>query len=158
MNLRTQKRLLNLATVGCLLASAVVLTISFAAATPTNETDLNTKSRSGLANAASTQEREHASIISSDAHWKRKWRRPLYDPPPVKKEVVVVPPRPINYSLTGTAIESKNPQAFLKLSNGEIVLRQVGEQVTTDPLDGKISEITAKGCLLYTSPSPRDRG
>lgn len=56
--------------------------------------------------------------------------------------------RPITVKLTGTVLESDNSQAFLKLANGSMALRKIGDQVTNDPRDGKIIEITASEIVI----------
>lgn len=80
--------------------------------------------------------------------WSRLLRRPLYDPPPAPKTVVVKKPRPITVKLMGTILEAENSQAFVKLSNGSVELRRVGDQVTDDPRDGQIAQITASEIII----------
>ncbi len=144
MNLRTRKRLLNLLSFICLLTSVAVTVRVYTASSPIDNVDLKSGDiAGGQVSTASPESRQQ--LVPDEDHWAKKWRRPLYDPPPVKEVVIVAPPRPVTFTLTGTAIDAQNSQAFLRLSSGEIVLRQIGEPITADPLDGKISKITATG-------------
>ena len=80
--------------------------------------------------------------------WQRSLRQPLYDPPPPPKVVIKKQIRPVTVKLTGTVLEPKNSQAFLMLANGSVALKRIGDQVTDNPLDGRITAITASEIVI----------
>ena len=87
--------------------------------------------------------------IQPDAdHWGLQLRRRLYDPPPKPKPKVVKRPRPINVTVVGTVIEPDNSQAFVRQKNRQVDIKRVGDQVTADPADGEVAEITAAGIVI----------
>jgi hypothetical protein len=74
----------------------------------------------------------------------RPLRRPLFDPPPPPPKIVekrVLPP--IRTRLLATMIEPDNSTAILKLPNGDVVFRKVGQMLGTDEPTAKIARIEA---------------
>jgi hypothetical protein len=74
----------------------------------------------------------------------RPLRRPLFDPPPPPAKIVekrILPP--IRARLLATMIEPDNSTAILKLANGEVVFRKVGQMLGTDEPTAKIARIEA---------------
>lgn len=90
-----------------------------------------------------------AHSISADA-WTRRLRQPLYDPPPPPPPAVVAEaPRPIPVRLVGTVIEPGNSQAFVRQASGTVELKRIGDQVTPDPADGVIADITTSDLVIH---------
>ena len=146
MKLRTRKRLLNVSSLGCILAAGWVVLAAYTAAPPVVESVTPKKGKARDAEAVPPSPLKTVSV--SQPGWRRQLRQPLYDPPPRPKVVVKKKPRPITVKLTGTVLEPKNSQAFLRLANGSVALKKVGDQVTDDPRDGQITQITASEIVI----------
>ena len=144
MKLQTRKRLLNALSAGCLAAGAVAVVAALTAPVPTTDDfSLATTAQAPGPSAAAAE-----SVDVTLPSWERPLRRPLYDPPPAPKKIVKKKPRPITVKLMGTILEPENSQAFVKLSNGSVELRRVGDQVTDDPRDGQVAQITASEIVI----------
>lgn len=146
MKLKTRKQLLNVASLGCLLVAGWVVLRAWTAPLPTFDAKSGTSNR-GVSQGNAPQAGV-ATVDQQHPSWQRRLRRPLYDPPPKPKVVVKKKPRPIPVKVTGTILEAENSQAFVKMANGSVELRRVGDQVTNDPLDGLVSQITASGIVI----------
>jgi len=147
VKLRTRKQLLNGASAGCLLATCWVVVSALTAGLP-SEVSESRGVLSGSDDFTTNAPRLPEVVDVRDASWRRPLRQPLYDPPPPKKVVVKKQVRPVTVKLTGTVLESENSQAFLKLSNGSVALKRIGDQVTDNPLDGHITAITANAIVI----------
>ncbi len=147
IKLRTRKRLLNGASVGCLLATCWVVLSALAAGPPTVVSESSGAS-SGSSKFTAIAAQPLDIVDAKHKSWQRKLRQPLYDPPPPPKVVVKKQVRPVTVKLTGTVLEPKNSQAFLKLANGSVALKRIGDQVTDNPLDGRITAITASEIVI----------
>lgn len=146
VKLQTRKRLLNALSVGCLLTGVVAVAAALTAPVPT--TDDPTPRSKPQSQGLSAADAETGSVDAKLSSWQRLLRRPLYDPPPVPKKIVKKKPRPIKVKLMGTILEAENSQAFVKLSNGAVELRRVGDQVSDDPRDGQIALIMASEIVI----------
>ncbi len=147
MKLRSRKQLLNGAAASCLAVACWVVVNALTAGPPTMES----KTERGLSNRdslASLSSRPLRIVDANSVSWQRKLRQPLYDPPPPPKKVLKKKKRPVTVKLTGTVLESKNSQAFLKLANGSVVLKRIGDPITDDPRDGHIAAITANEIVI----------
>ena len=145
MKLHTRKRLLNTLSVGCLAAGVVAIAAALTAPA------LTLDDSASVSNSQSQSQTAAAGTASVDVKlpsWNRLLRRPLYDPPPVPKKVVKKKPRPITVRLMGTILEAENSQAFVKMANGSVELRRVGDQVTSDPRDGQVAQIMASEIVI----------
>jgi hypothetical protein len=83
-------------------------------------------------------------LQSFAALWERPLRRPLFDPPPrpqVVAEKKALPP--LRARLLATMIEAENSMALLRLSNGEVVFRKVGQPLGAEEPTAKIARIEA---------------
>lgn len=129
------------------MAAAWVLFVAFTAEPPSIE---NASSNSSLLKVEpnTNLHRPTQTVNAKQKSWQRSLRRPLYDPPPPPKVVVKKKVRPITVKLTGTVLEPENSQAFLKLANGSMSLKRLGDQVTDDPRDGHITAITATAITI----------
>jgi hypothetical protein len=144
VRLRTKKRLINACSLALLSGGVVALTWVWRSPPPeivlpeTRVTATQTAARPSLASPA------EADLAS----WRLTLRRPLYDPPPPPPQQVVVQQRPITIQLMGTVIEADNSQAFVRQASGAVELKRLGDQVTGDPADGVIGQITATEIVI----------
>ena len=77
-------------------------------------------------------------------NWGRALRRPLFDPPPPAPIVVVKPPpQPIRAKLLATVIEPENSTAMIRLANGQVVFRKVGDSLGAEESSAEIAKIEA---------------
>ncbi len=147
LKLRTRKRLLNGASVGCILAACWVVLSALTAGPPAVDSE-SSGVLSGSSSLATTSSQPLNIVDAKHKSWQRKLRQPLYDLPPPPKVVVKKQVRPVTVKLTGTVLEPKNSQAFLRLANGSVALKRIGDQVTDNPLDGRITAITASEIVI----------
>jgi hypothetical protein len=136
MKLRTKRRLVNLCSLALVAGAGSVVVSAWQIDPPPIEI---VTPRVQELNAVAP---ESPVLNAASPSWERVLRRPLYDPPPPPPPQVVVQSRPITVQLIGTVIEPKNSQAFVKQSGGAVELKRVGDQVTPDPADGVVDEIT----------------
>lgn len=143
MKLRTKKRLINAGSLVLVLAGGAAAVAAWRSEPPELEID-----DVRIAKAVQSPVQETPVLNASSPSWERVLRRPLYDPPPPPPPQIVVQPRPITVQLIGTVIELQNSQAFVRQSGGAVELKRVGDQVTPDPADGVIGEITSTEILI----------
>lgn len=146
MKLRTRKRLLNLASASLLTVAVLLVVTAFTNSPP--EVELKTTLRQSQTPKVAKTVEQTVSVDPKHTSWGRLLRRPLYDPPPPPKILVKKKKRPVTVKLTGTILEAENSQAFLRLANGTVELKRIGDQVTKDPRDGLIEKITATSITI----------
>jgi hypothetical protein len=145
VKLRTKKRLLNVASLLLLTAGGGTLWLAWNAGPPAAAADQDVKVVTAGNSAGAV---EAAPVALQPDRWNRTLRRPLYDPPPPPKEEVVIPPRPITIRLVGTVMEGENSQAFIRQQNGQVEIKRLGDQITTEAADGVIATITASEIVI----------
>jgi hypothetical protein len=163
MRVKTTKRLLNLASLVVLSAAGAVV---YWGMLPDSKLDVdvpgvreataNTKLTAPTPTAASIKPSDRKVITAGlngtvlMTNWGRALRRPLFDPPPPAPIVVAkAPPQPLRVILLATVMESENSTAMLKLANGQVVFRKVGESLGTEEPSAKISKIETGSILVY---------
>ena len=141
VRLKTRKRMLNCLSLLCLGIGGVAIYdgVSYEVSLSVEKMS----SRKPSTTDSTSPQVSQRTVDTGEPGWQRRLQRPLYDPPPPPKKVVKKKVRPIPVKLKGTILEAENSQAFVQLSNGSVELRRVGDQLTSDPLDGKVTQITA---------------
>lgn len=150
MRLKTKKRLLNL-TSALLLAAAGA--VGYWGTTPSrgigddvpaNGTAPRVEAAKGKGpgNLPVGMAQSASSGIGAGVNWSRLLRRPLFDPPPPAPIVAVKPsPQPVRAKLLATLIESENSTAMLKLADGQVVFRKLGESLGPEESSAEICKI-----------------
>ena len=148
MTLRRLKIWLYLATVTLLLAAAGVMLWAALAPCPGNGTTAKQPGRHESENSAGQLD-ETPPLEAFQPLFDRKFRRPLFDPPPVKPPEPVVkkkPPPPVK--LMATMIEATGNQAMFSATGGEILIRRVGELIAAGDSSAEVVEIDPNRVVL----------
>lgn len=156
MTLNATKRLLTLASFLILIAATGILTWGFSSSGPIDSAESQNASITATgagrgktartsANTSGTNRTVPTAVAGDFAGLlDRPLRRPLFDPPPPPPKIVekrVLPP--IRARLLATMIEPDSSTAVLRLANGEVVFRKVGQVLGTDEPNAKIARIEA---------------
>lgn len=146
MRLANRKRLLN--SLAAVFVTVGVIAIWSGATYEVEPPAEVSPTTSTIASGREEQRAARTTLNADGSAWRIQLQRPLYDPPPRPKKIVKKKPRPINVKLVGTVLEANNSQAFVKLANGSVELRQEGDQLTANPLDGKVAKISATEIII----------
>ena len=167
MDLTTQKRLLTAMTAGFLAVAAVSVVWSLGAIEPTPS-----QPRAGSDNPLAPQSvRQPTSLMQPTPRsgdppiLSLNVQKPLYDPPkppttprPPKPAVVRTSPPPakqpgLNWTLTGTLIDSDRSIAILTDATGKTDIRRAGEQVELSPPGVLVRKIGSDSVTLQIGGS-----
>jgi len=146
MTLKSKKRLLSAGSLALTCAAIGVLVWGFSTAAPPDaEQRAAPRTVAGKARGHAAKSPASAEPVISrgsfEGIWDRPLRRPLFDPPPPPAVVQKNPPPPLHVQLLATMVESESAAALLKLSNGEVVFRKVGEVLGADYPQARIAKI-----------------
>lgn len=84
---------------------------------------------------------------ASDA-WRRRLRRPLYDPPPPPPKIVKKELPPIRSKLLGTILEPGASRAMISVPGGAVEFRSEGDLLGPHDPDAKIESINAQSITV----------
>lgn len=109
--------------------TVVAVAALFSAFWTATEMTRPTKTQTMVLASAKNETNPTPTLEAFEPYWSLPLQQPLYDPPKVEIKIEKPKPPPFKARLTGTVLESDQPMALLITSDGQIVIRRVGQVV-----------------------------